>query len=1105
MTARAQTVTILFTDLVSSTELLQRAGDERAQRIFKAHHRLLSEAVQAHGGHEVKWLGDGLMVAFDSARDAARCAIAMQHASRRPAAGERLEIRVGLHVGDAFVDESDYFGTSVVIARRLCDKADAGQIFASDLVVRLLDGRHEIIFEDLGALALKGIEAPVHAHEVRYEHDPLAMLAVTPFVGREDVIAALSKKLDEARAGKGSLVMLVGEPGIGKTRTAEEFCEHARQAGATVLRGRCYDGEWAAPFSPFMEAIREYASSAPPNELTQRLGADAGVLARIVPMLHEQLPDIAEPPSIPAEGERYRLLEAVGDFFARVAAPRPLVLMLDDLHWADKGTIAMLRQVVRQAPQQKLLLVGAYRDIELDRTHPLADALQTLRRETNYERLVLKGLGAADVGALLNLVAEQDVPEPFVRAIGEETGGNPFFIREVMLHLVEEKKIVQEDGRWITNVSIAEMRIPEGVREVIGRRLSRVSGACGRMLTVASALTAGFSWEVISTVVDLDDALLLDAVDEALVAQLIVERERGRYDFTHALIRHTLYEELSTPRRILLHRQIGEALERLYEGDIEGHLAEVGHHFYQAASGGLVEKAIGYARRAADDATQRVAYDVAVAQYEHALELSAIAGSDESERCRLLIALGEAQWKTGDMEPSSENYGVAAEIARKLGLVHELAVAALGYAGPPEFASGGPEVIALLQDAVEAISSEGDRPYLAMVLARLELAVMSTDTYYVRPLGLTDAMRALRPAVLQHAPDGELSARAVQIAREAGSADALAYALRARGRVLWENAVPTLESREVAEELCSIAESQGDRGLMANARMWLMLELLAVGDIARFEPLWSDHIRLITELHEAFHVYEYGLLDAALSLMRGDLGDAERKAQEALVTGDRAKIPNVMAQFSLQLFPIRREQGRIAELEPIMRPYLEQNPGSSLLASAQAILQLELGHDEETRSAYQPLANERFAQLERDQFLPVTLGLLAEVAGRLSDEQGSAILYDLLLPWRNRQLLPSGGAVAYGSASRQLGILAATLRRWESAEQHFEEALAMNTRMGAKLWVARTQLDYARMLLGRAAAGDVEQATDLLDSALATAREIGMAKVASDCESLLAQ
>ncbi len=1096
MTARAQTVTILFTDLVSSTELLQRAGDERAQRIFKAHHRLLSEAVQAYGGHEVKWLGDGLMVAFDSARDAAQCAIAMQQSSRRPAAGERLQIRVGLHVGDAFKDESDYFGTSVVIARRLCDKANAGQIYASDLVVRLLDGRHEIIFDDLGALALKGIDAAVHTYEVHYEHDPLAMLAMTPFVGRDDVMASLTKKLEDARAGKGSLVMLVGEPGIGKTRTAEEFCELARQSGAMVIWGHCYDGEWSAPFSPFMEAIREYASAAPQQELAERLGADAGVLARIVPMLHERLPDIAEPPPIAAEGERYRLLEAAGDFFVRLAALRPLMLMLDDLHWADKGTIAMLRQVARLAPQQRLLLVGAYRDIELDRTHPLSDALQTLRRETNYERVVLKGLEAADVGELLNLVAEQAVPEQFVKAIGEETGGNPFFIREVMLHLVEEKKIVQEDGRWVAAIAIADMRIPEGVREVIGRRLSRVSEPCGQMLTVTSALTAGFSWEVVSALVDLDDAILLDAIDEALAAQLLVERERGIYDFTHALIRHTLYEELSTPRRSLLHRRIGEALERLYAHDVEPRLAELAHHFYEGGEANA-GKAIDYCARAGDRAAASLAYDEAAYQYDRAQELTAATcPNDPALRIELMLQLAKARFACGSA--SMDTFLQAAELAKDAQLPELVIRAALR---DPDRSKGGYRPSATLWGADDA---------RIPLLLDYALSVLPDAASRLRTCAL--AFRGMLAGGDSSGPD--LVNAAEEMARGLDDVPTLLYVLLMQQWVLRAHPLLTERQLRLASEMLDLARETQDQTMIRLALFWRSTCLMAGGDAAAFAEIEAFH-----ETSEGLRVPQLSWIStvclATAAILKGDYADGERLAGDALragqtispdfwhdIGGNALNAPNT---FGIQLFQLRRDQGRLGELGPVVRNAIERFPDEPAWCAALAFLLSETGDLSEAEATYSSLAVGSLEEtLERTAFLSITLALLAELCTSLGDTERAAAFYDLLLPYEGR-LIDEGWTVFLGSADRVLGRLQSALLEWKPAEQHFRRALEMHERLCARPWVARTQLDYAEMLRKRGAAEDAVRAGELLRAALATAREIGMAKVASDCESLLAE
>jgi len=420
--AHAGTVTLLFTDIVNSTELLRRAGDETAQRVFEAHHKMLSAAVAANGGHEVKWLGDGLMVAFPSAADAVRCAVAMQHSARRLAAGERLPLRVGLHVGDALKKESDYFGTAVVVARRLCESAAGGQILCSALVAGLLAGRKTFNFRNLGGLSLKGIPALLDACEVLYEREnPLAALQRPPFVGRAAEIARLMRHFEEVQAGRGALVMLVGEPGIGKTRILEEFTDIVRNAHATVLWGHCYEGEWAPPYGPFAEAIAEHAHSAEPEELRQNLGFGGPPLARLVSALRERLSDIAEPVPLQPEEERFRLLDASSQLLIAISRRTPLVVVLDDLHWADGGTIAMLRHTARFVLRNRILMLGAYRDVELDRRHPFADALGALRRESPFERILLKGLNSRQVGELLHTIAEQDVPVALVQAINAET------------------------------------------------------------------------------------------------------------------------------------------------------------------------------------------------------------------------------------------------------------------------------------------------------------------------------------------------------------------------------------------------------------------------------------------------------------------------------------------------------------------------------------------------------------------------------------------------------------------------------------------------------------------------------------------------------------
>jgi class 3 adenylate cyclase/tetratricopeptide (TPR) repeat protein len=641
-TARAPITTILFTDLVDSTTLMQRVGDERAQKLFETHHQLLSDAVSAHGGSELQWLGDGLMVAFASTADAVRCAIAMQQAAAQHP-GERLAIRVGMNVGEVLQQKtgSGYFGTPVVVARRLCDRAATGQILCSQAVSLLLAGRAAFAFRELGAVELKGIAEKVGVYEVVYEAErAAALLARTPFAGRRNELERMERRLEAARAGSGGLAFVIGEPGIGKTRLLEEFTAHARSHGARVLWGRCFEGELSRPFGPFAEAIATYAKECEPEALREELSSFGGIVAKIAPELRERLPDLPEPTALAPEEERYRLLDAVAQVMWTFARNAPLVLVLDDLHWADGATLVLLRHLSRFLSRHPVLVLGAYRDVELDRQHPLGDALVALRREAEVERIGLSGLPREAVTELLEAIARHEVPANFVEAITAETGGNPFFLREVLLHLVEEGKLEREAGRFTTRFSIEEMGIPEGVRQVIGRRVSRLSKEANQLLATASGIVGGFRFEIAAAVADLEERAALDALDDALEAQLLRTTDAAEvYDFTHALIRHTLYSELNPSRQVRLHRRLAEEMERRYGEQTAEHAFEIAQQWHRSAALPGADRGVAHCLAAADRAEQAAAHEEAAAALRMALDLLP---AGDVRRPRLLARLGLA-------------------------------------------------------------------------------------------------------------------------------------------------------------------------------------------------------------------------------------------------------------------------------------------------------------------------------------------------------------------------------------------------------------------------------------------------------------------------------
>ncbi|MGH9012052.1 MAG: ATP-binding protein, partial [Acidimicrobiia bacterium] len=635
-------VTMLFTDLVGSTELLSRAGDEDAQRIFRSHHDLLAETAAAHGG-EVKWLGDGLMVAFASVTDALSAAIAMQQAAHRPVAGEYLAIRVGLNAGEALRDEADYFGTTVVVARRLCDRAQAGQILCSDVIAALLGGRPGFVFSELGKLELKGVPVPVGALEVRYETEAAHGLpARLPFVGREPELERLAKTLAETTVGRGGLVMVLGDPGIGKTRTTEELAERARREGMDVAWGHCYEGDWAPPYGPFVEVLEALTASTEPGELRADLGDGGAALAQLVPGLRRVLPDLPEAVPLQPDEERFRLIDAMAQFLVARSHRAPLVCCLDDLHWADHSSVAMLRHVARFAVGQRLLVLGTYRDAEVGPGHPLAEALGALRRDVEYQRVKLAGLEAKSVGQLLDALAEHDVTGAIATAIAAETDGNPFFIKEVLRHLVEEGRFFRgADGRWATDRPIADLGIPEGVREVIDRRLSRLSGDANKLLAAASLFEGTFRFDVLVRVASLDEDSALDALDEALTAHLLVPAGGiDSYGFAHALVRHTLADALSPSRRGRLHLRVAEALEAA-AGDAStvARAGEIAGQYHRAAGLAGAERGVEPALAAATHAEATGAHDEAARFLRMALDLLP---EGDSRRARLLSRLGMA-------------------------------------------------------------------------------------------------------------------------------------------------------------------------------------------------------------------------------------------------------------------------------------------------------------------------------------------------------------------------------------------------------------------------------------------------------------------------------
>ncbi len=499
-------------------------------------------------------------------------------------------------------------------------------------------------------------------------------ISASKFVGREREMAALRDAVDAAFSGKASLVMVAGEPGIGKTRLSQEAGAYARERGGQVLVGRCYEGEAASPYSPFVEVIREYVSTRPNDALKAEMGDGASALGTLLPEICKRVPDVAHPPTADPDAERMRLFDAVAAFLVNASQANPIMLQLEDLHWGDKPSLLLLQYLARRFKGSRLIVVGTYRDVELDRSHRLSTVLAELKHERLYQRVLLRGLSEPEVKELIEAISQQQTAEgrgaTFVRAMLRETEGNPFFIEEVLRHLVESGALYRREGRWVTDPrSIAKMRVPEDVREVIGRRLSRLSETTHRVLAAAAILGREFEFEVLNRMSELDGDAMMHALEEALGHRLLVESQspRGpRYAFTHALVRQTLVEELSLARKQQFQLKAAQAIETVHEHNLTPHMAALANHYRTAGTATGPEKAIDYSIRAGVVAYGVFAYDEARTHWLAALQLiDDQGGGDRKRRAELLWLLGD-EFISGGRE-AVEYLETAAPIFEELG------------------------------------------------------------------------------------------------------------------------------------------------------------------------------------------------------------------------------------------------------------------------------------------------------------------------------------------------------------------------------------------------------------------------------------------------------
>jgi DNA-binding CsgD family transcriptional regulator/tetratricopeptide (TPR) repeat protein len=890
----------------------------------------------------------------------------------------------------------------------------------------------------------------------------LRLTSTFPFVGRSAELTMLRTLMPRAGGEGRRVALLGGEPGSGKSRLVREFASEAAGDGVLVLYGAC-DAVVRTPYGPFVEALDHLARAVDPAELRTALGTTGGELTRLLPDLPARVGGLPPPVKADPDTERHRLHTTVADLLTGISHRRPVLLVLEDGHWADAPTLLLLRYLARAAGNARLLLLATFRDAEADVPQTLAEALADLRRSDDVVRLRLAGFSGSEVTEFVRRAAGGDVgaglPE-LAQAIGNLTGGNAFLVCELWRALVETEVVEIVGGTVRLTGSPQDLGTPESVHEVVSQRLSRLAPGTTDLLELAATAGGEFELEIVRHAGGVPDAELLPRLDEAVRSGMIEELPSRTlaYRFTHELVRRALYDRLSGVRRADLHLRIGEALESA-DGRSGRALADLAHHFAAAAPLDSASRGVDYNVLAAQAATGALAFDEAVARLRTALELRI---ESPQRRAEVLLDLGTASHRAGKALDALEAFGMAASIGRELGDADLLARAAIGY----EDACWRPGIS--FADAVELLEEA--------------TAALSDDSSDLRVRLLGGLARAL--AFQGNKERAEIVRRnAVGMARELDDRAGLASVLV---RAFWSRGTSSLEEiLEMLTEAMALGEELGDTEIRAEGMSWRVPTFVALGDIdsARRE---IDVLQATAEqtaqpfiLHVAAHYR------SAIALCDGRLDHAEAMAQRSHEWSHLLAGREASGIYGIQMFGVRREQGRLAELAPVIRVLAGQDRRTGPWLPGLVSVLVELGMEAEARRELSRVVAADGLDGFRESLWLASLTYLTDACTALGDEATAALVYPELEPLAGTPVMIGHLVSCYGAADRYLGMLAATLGEWERADDHFERATELNRRMGMVTWLAHTLYQRARASLARgdggAAAAFLDEAATLAD------------------------
>lgn len=917
-------------------------------------------------------------------------------------------------------------------------------------------------------------------------HGGLIAVGGMVFVGRETELAALRSALLESLAGKGHLATLTGESGIGKTRLAERIADEAVARGARVYWGHCWEDGGAPPYWPWVEILRGCALGDSAVSLPPKSDPAATLLAKLLPAVSgesSRLPQgfessgVVNLPSSQAESNdhsRFQVFDYVNNLLRKCTTDRPLVLVLDDLHAADLDSLLLLKFIARQLQSTPILILATYREPDAQQSTPLTELLTAIAR--HGLRIKLGGLAEHEVAAFVEATAGRPLDATVVSSLFQTTQGNPFFLDELF------RLVLSEYGGALPAIGQGSFKLPAGIISAVCRRAAVITPEARQVLDAAATIGRNFTATLLQQATRMNRENLLDALHLASRHALVepVADQPGLFRFIHPIVPQALRSELPQAELQRWHYRIGCAVEEIYVGDADSHLGELAHHFLAALPLGPREKAINYASRAAEQAVSNIAFQEAMRLYEAALSAAETGpGANATTKAELALGLAAARAKAGLVAGAEKSYLKAAALARSAGNPALLVRAALGlgrWLRPP--GASNPVLADLLREALvtcgERVSA--DR---AALLGRL-----AVERYWC---GYRDEA-------------GRLSRQGLEIARAAGDPTTLVGVLWARNVALWgpDN---TEERLATASEMLRMAEEAHRADWMLRGHDLRLGCFLELGDIRDADLEIEAFAKLTERIGEPLgHVQKFRAMRVMLS---GDLAEAERLAEDALSIAESRGLPDAVTSYGAQLSLIRFFQGRLAELEPVLRGFVSQFPSLSVARCGLAHACIEAERLAEAEVELDILAADNFAGIPKDWNWLSSMSIISAVSAKLGDRDRASTLSSLLRPYAGRNAMLGWEEACYGPVSYYLGLLNTCLRQFDRAASDFETALRMNARMGARSWTAQTYMEYATMLAERCERGDDSRAAELINLALGLAGPLGMAGIVARGKRLL--